>query len=51
VEPVEAGLAGMPLAKIVNAIGVSRTAASKIRNGKHVPHVRHWSRLAELATR
>jgi hypothetical protein len=42
-------LAGMPLAKIEAAIGVSRTAARKIRSGQLVPHVRHWEVLAELS--
>jgi hypothetical protein len=27
---------------------VSRTAASKIRSGQLVPHVRHWGALADL---
>jgi hypothetical protein len=38
------------LQRIVDAIGVSRTAASKIRSGKLVPHVRHWAVLAKLAS-
>jgi hypothetical protein len=38
----------MPLAKIEAAIGVSRPAASKIRSGQLVPHVRHWIALAEV---
>jgi CRISPR-associated endonuclease Cas1 len=48
-EPIRAALAGMPLARIEGAIGVSRTAASKIRSGQLVPHVRHWEVLAKLA--
>jgi hypothetical protein len=48
-EPIRAGLADMPLAKIEAAIGVSRTAASKIRSGQLVPHVRPWEALAKLA--
>jgi hypothetical protein len=50
-EAIRVGLAGMPLAKIEAAIGMSRTAASKIRSGQLVPHVRHWEVLAELAER
>jgi hypothetical protein len=45
---IRARLAGMPLSKIEAAIGVSRTAASKIRNGQLVPHIRHWVVLAAL---
>jgi hypothetical protein len=47
-EPIRAGLAGMLLANIVDGIGVSRTAASKIRSGQLIPQVRHWSVLARL---
>jgi CRISPR-associated endonuclease Cas1 len=48
-EPIRAGLAGVTLTVIADAIGVSRTAASKIRSGQLAPHVRHWPALAELA--
>ena len=46
---IRAGLAGIKLDAIAAAIGVSRTAASKIRSGHLVPHMRHWEALAELA--
>jgi hypothetical protein len=42
-------LAAIPLDQIATAIGASRTAASKIRSGGLVPHMRHWPALAELA--
>jgi hypothetical protein len=48
--PIREALRGCPLQRIVNAIDVSRTAASKIRSGKLVPHVRHWEALAKLAS-
>jgi hypothetical protein len=48
-EPIRAGLAGVLLAEMAAAIGVSQTAASKIRRGQLVPHVRHWSVIANLA--
>jgi hypothetical protein len=46
---IRQALSGVPLQRIVDAIDVSRTAASKIRSGKLVPHVRHWGTLARLA--
>jgi hypothetical protein len=50
-EPIRAALAGIPLARITGAIGVSRTAASKIRSGQLVPHARRWEVLAALTGR
>jgi hypothetical protein len=47
--PIREGLRGCPLQRIMDAIDVSRTAASKIRSGQLVPHVRHWDLLADLA--
>ena len=47
--PIREALSGIPLQRIMDAIGVSRTAGSKIRSGKLVPHVRHWEALARLA--
>ena len=47
--PIRKALSGVPLRQISAAIGVSMTAASKIRSGKLVPHVRHWEALSELA--
>jgi hypothetical protein len=48
--PIREALRGCPLRRIMNAIEVSRTAASKIRSGQLVPHVRHWETLSELAS-
>jgi hypothetical protein len=48
--PIREALSGVPLQRIMEAIDVSRTAASKIRSGKLVPHVRHWAILSELAS-
>jgi hypothetical protein len=48
--PIRQALSGIPLQRIVEAIDVSRTAASKIRSGQLVPHMRHWKILSELAT-
>jgi hypothetical protein len=48
--PIREALSGMSLQRISAAIGVSQTAASKIRSGKLVPHVRHWEALSRLAT-
>ncbi len=39
----ELGLTGT-----ARALGVSKSAVSKYRGGKHVPHPRHWRVLAEL---
>jgi hypothetical protein len=46
--PIREALSGIPLQRIMDAIDVSRTAASKIRSGKLVPHVRHWETLGSL---
>jgi hypothetical protein len=48
--PIREGLSGVPLGRIMEAIGVSRTAASKIRSGQLVPHIRHWEALARLVS-
>lgn len=42
------GLAGMPLARLQEATGLSVAACSRIRAGKLTPHVRHWSALEAL---
>jgi hypothetical protein len=47
--PIRDALSGMPLQRIVEAIDVSRAAASKIRSGQLVPHARRWGVLAKLA--
>ena len=49
--PIREGLSGIPLQRIMDAIEVSRTAASKMRSGKLVPHMRHWDALSQLASR
>ncbi len=46
---IREALSGIPLRRIAESIGVSQTAASKIRSGKLVPHVRNWEALANLA--
>jgi hypothetical protein len=46
--PIREALSGVRLQTIMETIGVSRTAASKIRSGKLVPHVRHWEVLTRL---
>jgi hypothetical protein len=48
--PIRETLAGIPLKRISQALGVSMTAASKIRSGQLVPDVRHWESLSELAS-
>jgi hypothetical protein len=48
--PIREALAGVQLQRIADAIEVSRTAASKIRSGQLVPHVRHWEVLAKLTS-
>jgi CRISPR-associated protein Cas1 len=42
-------LARVTRPQIMEAISVSMVYASEIRNGKLVPHKRHWLKLAELA--
>jgi hypothetical protein len=49
--PIREGLSGVPLQRIIDTIGVSPTAASKIRSGKLVPHVRHWEALRNLGSK
>ena len=41
-------LASVPLGAIVNATGVSVSAASRFRNGSRIPHPRHWGPLITL---
>jgi CRISPR-associated endonuclease Cas1 len=48
-EPVRAGLAKVKLSEIMAATGVAKSTASMIRSGRHVPALRHWEALAELA--
>jgi transcriptional regulator with XRE-family HTH domain len=42
-------LAGVKLAEIAEATGLSKSYASQIRAGKFTPHVSTWAALAELA--
>jgi hypothetical protein len=42
------GLRSKTLADIMNASGLSKATASKVRAGRQVPHLRHWAQLMEL---
>jgi len=42
------GLARLTLSQITRALGVSDSAASRMRRGLLTPHPRHWRNLAEL---
>ncbi|MHB1582994.1 MAG: CRISPR-associated endonuclease Cas1 [Acidimicrobiales bacterium] len=48
-EAIRAGLHGLSDAAIASALGMSKTMAGQIRRGAVMPHLRHWSALAELA--
>ncbi|MHB8671750.1 MAG: CRISPR-associated endonuclease Cas1 [Acidimicrobiales bacterium] len=48
-EAILPGLATVKLRAIIEACGVSKSTASMIRSGRHVPAVRHWRALAKLA--
>jgi hypothetical protein len=41
-------LAGFTLPVIAKAVGVSTSAAAQWRANRAIPHVRHWTALAEL---
>jgi hypothetical protein len=41
-------LAGVTVGAIARATGLSKAYSSQVRNGKYVPHPRHWPALAEL---
>lgn len=47
--PIAESLARIPLVAIAQTMGTSRSAASQVRSGRRVPHVRHWEPLAALA--
>jgi len=47
--PIRIGLAEVPLTRIMAACGVSKGTASSWRSGRHVPALRHWKALADLA--
>jgi CRISPR-associated endonuclease Cas1 len=46
---IRAGLAGVTLAEIMAACGVSKATASGWRSGRHVPPLARWETLAALA--
>lgn len=48
---IQPKLRNLTLSSIMKALGVSVVYASHIRKGRRVPHPRHWSMLAALATR
>ena len=48
-ERIREGLAAVTLRQIMAATGVSKATASGWRSGRHVPALRHWEALAELA--
>jgi len=45
---VQPHLASVPLSRLQQATGLSLSACSRIRNGKRLPHPRHWTALAEV---
>ena len=44
------GLASVRLSALMSATGLTQSACSLIRSGKHTPHPRHWAALAEVGT-
>jgi hypothetical protein len=48
-ETILPGLTKVKLRDIIDACGVSKTLASMIRSGRHIPPLRHWMALASLA--
>jgi len=44
------GLADVRLSTLMRATGLTQSACSVIRAGKHTPHPRHWAALAEAGT-
>ena len=49
VTSIQPRLAQFTRPKIAEALGVSVVYAGEVRNGKCIPHQRHWIKLAELA--
>jgi len=47
--PIREGLAGVSIASVAVATGLSKTYSSDVRLGRCVPHPRHWRALARLA--
>jgi hypothetical protein len=45
---IQSKLASVKLPTLMAAMGISKPYAINIRNGKRLPHPRHWLRLAEL---
>lgn len=43
------GLKAIPLATLVRATGLTKSACSRIRAGRIIPHPRHWDALTETA--
>jgi hypothetical protein len=41
-------LASVQLSTIMERCGVSKSTASNIRAGKHIPHIRHWEALRDV---
>jgi hypothetical protein len=48
-EKVPPRLAGIKLAALKSALGISRPYAINIRSGRRIPHPRHWETLAALS--
>lgn len=43
------GLANISVSTIASALGISEPYATNLRQGRRVPHLRHWQKLAQLA--
>ena len=41
-------LQAVPLQRLVDATGLSKTVCSQVRRGLKVPHARHWDALTHL---
>jgi len=41
---------GVLLTDLAEATGLTKSACSRIRSGKTVPHPRHWEALQQVAT-
>lgn len=49
IERIRPGLATVPKWRIRSALGISKPYTSYIKEGKRIPHRRHWETLARLA--
>lgn len=47
-ERIQPRLASIPVGIIASALDVSQPYATHIRQGRHIPHPRHWQTLAQL---